>query len=198
VTTPDQSRQAPDDGSPHETMPPAIPASAIIHQEGMIALIAIVALSFRNGGLAAVLSAPIPLLAAIVVGLLVGGACFALLWIVRRVGPIRDLEAWQRRMIEDWSVTDIVVVALVSGLAEEALVRALLQPILGLVPAALLFAVLHIVPDRRLWLWPVLALVLGMVLGLVFEHAGYPAAAVAHIAINALSLSRLRQVEEKE
>jgi membrane protease YdiL (CAAX protease family) len=86
-----------------------------------------------------------------------------------------------------------VVIALFSGLAEEALIRALLQPIVGLVPAALVFAALHIVPDRRLWLWPVLALVLGLGLGWVFEHGGYPAAASAHIAINLLSLLRLRE-----
>jgi len=54
--------------------------------------------------------------------------------------------------------------ALLSGLAEEALLRALLQPVIGLVPAALLFAVLHLVPDRRLWMWPVIALGLGLVL----------------------------------
>ena len=80
-----------------------------------------------------------------------------------------------------------------SGLAEEALIRALLQPVIGLLPAALLFAVLHVVPDRRLWLWPVLACALGVGLGMIFEFGGYPAAAAAHIAINAFALLRLRR-----
>ena len=104
-----------------------------------------------------------------------------------------DLEAWQRKMVKGWSMTDAAVVAVFSGLAEEALVRALLQPVIGLLPAALLFAALHAIPDRRLWLWPVIALLLGIVLGVLFEHAGYPAAAAAHIVINAISLLRLQR-----
>jgi membrane protease YdiL (CAAX protease family) len=95
-------------------------------------------------------------------------------------------------MVSGWSATDAIAVAVFSGLAEEALIRALLQPIIGLVPAALLFAVLHLVPDRRLWLWPVLALLLGLVLGLAFRIGGYPAAAAAHLLINALAFMRLR------
>lgn len=198
VTTPDHSRQGSDEGAPPESMPRAIPAVAIIHQEGAIALIAVVALSFRDGGLLGGLRSPVSLLTAVVLGLGVGAASFALLWLARGVGPLHALETWQRGMVKGWGPLDIAAVAVVSGLAEEALVRALLQPILGLIPAALLFAVLHVVPDRRLWLWPMLAFVLGVVLGLVFEYAGYPAAAAAHIAINGLSLSRLREPENVE
>jgi membrane protease YdiL (CAAX protease family) len=99
-------------------------------------------------------------------------------------------------MVTGWSVTDAAAVAVFSGLAEEALVRALLQPIIGLLPAALLFAALHFLPDRRLWLWPVLALILGMVLGKLFEIGGYPAAAAAHVTINAVSLYRLQRSAE--
>jgi len=75
------------------------------------------------------------------------------------------------------------------------LLRALLQPVIGLVPAALLFAALHLVPDRRLWVWPAIALVLGLMLGVVFSRFGYPAAAAAHVAINLLALMRLRRGE---
>ena len=193
MTAPDLEPPENDQGGPDRTAPRVIPATAIIHQEGVIAVIAVVALSFREGGLLAALASPIPLAVSLTIGVTVGAACYGVLWLVRGVAAIRDLEGWQRGMVSNWTAVDIVVVALVSGLAEEALVRALLQPILGLVPAAMLFAVLHIVPDRRLWLWPVLALGLGVVLGMVFERAGYPAAAVAHIVINGLSLSRLRR-----
>ena len=66
---------------------------------------------------------------------------------------------------------------------------------IGLIPAAVIFAVLHIVPDRRLWLWPVVAFAFGLVLGLLFDHAGFPAAASAHIVINLVALLRLRNHE---
>jgi membrane protease YdiL (CAAX protease family) len=193
VTTPDHSRRD-DEGedSPQTSSPRVIPAAAILHQEGVIAVIAVVALWFREGGLAKALDASVPMASAIGLGAAVGLAGFGLLWLVRAVGPLRDLEAWQGKMVAGWSSADVAAVAVFSGLAEEALVRALLQPILGLVPAALLFALLHIVPDRKLWFWPILAFGFGLVLGVVFEYAGYPAAAAAHIVINALSLSRLR------
>jgi hypothetical protein len=47
-------------------------------------------------------------------------------------------------------------------------------------------------------MWPAIALALGLVLGLLFEHFGYPAAAAAHILINALALLRLRTQDQEE
>lgn len=169
-----------------------IPAVMIIHQEGVIALAAIVALSFQNAGVLAGLAPKRAILESLLLGVGIGVACFALLWLIRGVGPLVDLESWQRRMVQGWTMTDAVAVAVLSGLAEEAFIRAFLQPLIGLLPAALVFALLHIVPDRRLWLWPVVALGLGLVLGWSFSFGGYPAAAAAHIVINGLSLARLR------
>jgi hypothetical protein len=176
----------------HEELPPrAIPAVAIIHQEGVIGVIALIGLSFRAEGVFAGLAPRESLGAAVFTGVVAGGVCAAALWALRRLPALADLEAWQRRMVRKWSVTDAAAVAVFSGLAEEALIRALLQPVIGLLPAASVFAILHLVPDRRLWMWPVLALILGLVLGGVYELGGYPAAAAAHVVINALSLARL-------
>ena len=44
-------------------------------------------------------------------------------------------------MVAGWSKGDALAVAVFSGLAEEAFIRALLQPLIGLVPAAAVFAV---------------------------------------------------------
>jgi hypothetical protein len=175
------------DATPH-----SIPAVVIIHQEGVIGLIALIGLSLQaEDGLAGI-APPAPLITAVLGGVAIGIGSFIVLSVLRGLRPAADLESWQRRMVHGWSVTDALAVALFSGLAEEALIRALLQPLLGLVPAALLFAALHFIPDRRLWLWPILAFVLGLVLGWTFELWGYPAAAAAHITINILSLRRLR------
>jgi membrane protease YdiL (CAAX protease family) len=179
-----------------ESMPRAIPATILIHQEGVVGIIALVGLSLRAEGILGGLAPRGSAAASMVSGLVVGGACAAAVWVLRRLPALAVLEEWQRHMVRGWSVTDAVAVAVFSGLAEEALVRALLQPVIGLLPAALLFAALHLVPDRRLWLWPALALVLGVVLGVVFEYGGYPAAATAHIAINAFALLRLQRAAE--
>ena len=175
-----------------DAIPPAIPAAVIIHQEGAIALMALIGLSLRGDGVLAGLAPSTSLLTAVFGGIAIGVASFVVLWVLRGLRPAADLESWQRRMVRGWSITDAMAVALFSGLAEEALIRALLQPLLGLWPAALLFAALHFIPDRRLWLWPILALILGLVLGWTFALWGYPAAAAAHITINILSLLRLR------
>jgi len=173
--------------------PRAVPATLILHQEGAIAVIALIGLALRDDGVAVGLAARGSLAAALLLGCVVGAAVFVLLWLARTLlAPLRELEAWQRGMVAGWSVADVTAVAVFSGLAEEALVRAVLQPALGLLPAAAIFAVLHVVPDRRLWLWPVIALVLGVVLGWLYARSGYPAAAAAHVVLNALSLTRLR------
>ncbi len=164
----------------------------LLHQEGVVALVALVGLALRPQGPLRWLAPAVPLAVALVLGASSGAALAGLLWLVRRAGPLAHLEQWQRGLVRGWTTIDALAVALLSGLAEEALVRALLQPLIGLLPAAALFSLLHLVPDRRLWLWPVLALVLGLVLGWLYMVAGYPAAAVAHVILNGVALLRLR------
>ncbi len=176
----------------------SVPARAIVHQEGVLALLTLIGLGLRDGS-------PLPGLLPrgslwISIGVGVGaGVVLAVLGLAARwTGPGRHLEELQRRLVGAWSPADAVAVALLSGLAEEALVRALLQPFLGLLPAALLFALLHIVPDRRAWMWPLVALGFGIVLGLLFDRWGYPAAAAAHLTVNVIGLLRLIGREEDE
>jgi len=167
----------------------------LLHQEGVIGLVAVIGLGLKDGDPLGGLAPQGPLGWSIVVGALVGIASSGALWLTRRAPPLAELQRFQERLVRGWTAVDAAAVALLSGIAEEALLRALLQPAIGLVPAALLFAVLHLVPDRRLWLWPVIALGLGLVLGVVFSRYGYPAAAAAHCAINLFALMRLRRGE---
>jgi len=169
-----------------------ITPSAVVHQEGVLALIAVIGIALRDRSPLVALAPNGSLVTAISLGAFVGAAIAGTLWMLRRVASVRILERWQRRLVSHWSISDALAVAVLSGLAEEALLRAFLQPIVGLLPAALLFALLHAVPDRRLWFWPAMALASGVALGLLFERYGYPAAAAAHISLNAIGLIRLR------
>lgn len=172
--------------------PPAIRAVALVHQEGVLALVAVIGLFFSERPILDALSPSGSLLGSLAAGAAAAAVCVGVLWLLRAVPPLERLERWQRGVVARWSTTDAVSVALISGVAEEALLRALLQPVIGLAPAAVLFAVLHIVPDRKLWIWPVFALASGLLLGVLFESHGYPAAATAHILINLVALVRLR------
>ncbi len=176
--------------------PPAVPPVQLLHQEGILGLVAIVGLAWRDGQPLAGLAARGPLPWSVAAGLMAAVAASLGLWLFRGVPSLDRLQKFQGRLVRGWSATDAVAVAMLSGLAEEALLRALLQPILGLLPAAMLFSLLHLVPDRKLWMWPVIALLLGVGLGGLFERYGYPAAAAAHILINAIALLRLRSIDD--
>ena len=173
--------------------PTPIRATALLHQEGILAVIAAVGLFFRGQGPMTALLPRTSWIESLGAGVFTGLVALAFMGALLLVPVVKDLERWQAGMVQGWTTLDAVAVAIFSGLAEEALIRALLQPWIGLIAAAVLFALLHIVPDRRLWVWPVIALILGLVFGLIFERWGYPAAAVAHIVINMVSLLRMRR-----
>lgn len=177
--------------------PPAIPAVALVHQEGVLALVAVIGLSFSEKPILNALSPTGSLLGSFAAGTATAACCVVALWLLRSLPALDRLERWQRGVVSKWTTADAVAVALISGIAEEALLRAFLQPVIGLAPAAVLFAVLHIVPDRELWAWPVFALASGLLLGVLFDLHGYPAAATAHILINLVALIRLRRPEEE-
>ncbi|MDJ0867061.1 MAG: CPBP family intramembrane metalloprotease [Myxococcota bacterium] len=94
------------------------------------------------------------------------------------VGPLRPQQAW--------------LLALTSGVAEEAFFRGALQPQVGLWLASLLFALAHFVPRRDLLAWAPFSLVAGLLLGGLYAATGsLVAPIVAHVVLNGVNLSRL-------
>jgi membrane protease YdiL (CAAX protease family) len=95
-------------------------------------------------------------------------------------------------LLGERSVRDCVVLAIVSGVAEEAFFRGALQTALGWLPASLIFGLVHFAPKRELLPWTGFALCAGLLLGAVFEFTGnLVAPVVAHVGINAVNLRRL-------
>jgi membrane protease YdiL (CAAX protease family) len=94
------------------------------------------------------------------------------------VGPLSPAQAW--------------VLALASGIGEEAFFRGALQPVVGLLPASLLFAAAHFVPRRELVLWSLFSLAAGLLLGALYAATGnLLAPTVAHVVVNGVNLNRL-------
>ncbi len=174
-------------------VPPAVPPVAVVHQEGVVGLLAVVGLGLRDGTPLSGLAPRGSLLLSVAAGAALGLALAGVLWVLERwaLPALRRLAGWQRAMVAGWQPAEALAVAVLSGLAEEAFARALLQPLVGLLTAAAVFALLHLPPDRRAWAWPVTAFALGLVLGLIFQRWGYPAAAAAHGTVNAVGLLRL-------
>jgi membrane protease YdiL (CAAX protease family) len=84
------------------------------------------------------------------------------------------------------------LLALVSGVAEEAFFRGALQPQVGLVAASLLFGAAHFVPRRELFAWSLFSLAAGLLLGWLFDATGNLVAPItAHAGINGVNLRQL-------
>jgi hypothetical protein len=90
------------------------------------------------------------------------------------------------------SLGECWLLALLSGVAEEAFFRGALQPQVGLLVASLLFGAAHFVPRREFWPWTGFSIAAGLLLGWLFDATGNLAApVVAHAAINGVNLRLL-------
>lgn len=80
---------------------------------------------------------------------------------------------------------EIAILALTSGVAEEALFRATLQPWLGWLGCGLLFGLLHSGPKREYLIWTIFAVSFGLLMGGVVEvRPGLLLPATAHFTVN--------------
>ena len=138
------------------------------------------------------------------VHLLVGAAVAA--GALTAAARTRGAFAWARRLDEEFRLVlggvgrgPAIILAVSSGLAEEAFFRGLMQPALGLVWTSILFGLAHFPVNRRLVPWTLLAAVMGVLLGSVYEATGsLLAVAVAHGLINFVELLRLGRTPAPE
>jgi len=130
-------------------------------------------------------------------GLIVGlGFVFASRMALHRFEWARDLHREFRSRLLPMTEGEIVILALASSLGEEMFFRGALMPVVGLVPSALLFALLHIGPRRQHWPWTLSSLAAGLLFGAIFAWSGdLTGVVVAHFTVNFLNLRHVAQVE---
>ncbi|MBK9031332.1 MAG: CPBP family intramembrane metalloprotease [Myxococcales bacterium] len=112
--------------------------------------------------------------------------------------------AWARTLHRDFRAIlgelpprEIFILAAASAIGEELVFRGALLPWVGLVPQAILFAVLHIGPNRRHLVWTAWALAMGLAFGALALFTGdLLGAVVAHFAINFINLHYIVRVED--
>lgn len=112
---------------------------------------------------------------------------------VTRYAWARQLHTELRPAARDLSVGQILVIAGLSSLGEEALFRGLLTPVLGVLGSGFLFGILHQMRGPSRWVWPAWASVVGLCLGAIFAATGsLVGPLVAHAIVNAVNLGYLR------
>lgn len=84
---------------------------------------------------------------------------------------------------------DILILAAASSIGEEFLFRGALQPWIGMLPQAVLFALLHVGPGKRFIPWTISALAMGLAFGWLAQATGNLGGSIAaHFTINFLNL----------
>lgn len=112
--------------------------------------------------------------------------------VTRRTASGQLLAQTLGRLIGSLSLRECVLLALASGVGEEAFFRGALQPRVGLVAASLLFGAAHFVPRRGLIAWSLFSVAAGFLLGGLFVWTGNLVAPItAHVGINAVNLRLL-------
>ncbi|HMQ11049.1 MAG TPA: type II CAAX endopeptidase family protein [Oligoflexia bacterium] len=100
-----------------------------------------------------------------------------------------NLEQLFQEILGKLSLQDIFFIAAFSAVCEEYFFRGLIQYYLGLLPASLMFGLLHSGPSKRFLPWTVFATVMGFVLGslyISFENIFIPIG--VHFLINFVNL----------
>jgi uncharacterized protein len=126
--------------------------------------------------------------ASVLIGVATAAGTVSLGLLVYRVVPVlrRLADELAPLLVDGADRTNLVLVSVFSGVAEEIFFRGAVQPEFGLVVASLAFGVLHVGPDRRYLVWTVWAVLAGFLYGLLFAWTGgLLAPIVAHVLHNA-------------
>ncbi len=105
---------------------------------------------------------------------------------------MRELETILEEMIGHLDASEVLVLALISGFAEELFFRGAVQSSLGWGWATVIFALMHSGPSRVFRWWMLFAFIAAMVFGGLTVHRGsILASVIAHTVVNAINLRRL-------
>jgi hypothetical protein len=142
-------------------------------------------------------STPLKLAISPLIGTLIG-LCIVFLsrWVVHRWDWARVLHREFHAVVHELSSREILLLATASSIGEELLFRGALLPILDAVPAAALFALLHVRPDRRFLPWTAMSFLFGLGMGHLYLSLGDLGAPIAaHFTVNLLNLSFIARTE---
>ena len=104
----------------------------------------------------------------------------------------KELEEEFRLMLYPLDLSEVALLAVMSGIAEEVFFRGIMQPVFGLYVTSFAFGLLHYPMNRRMVPWTVIAIILGFLLGIVYQATGSLLAVIlAHGLINYFELRKI-------
>lgn len=118
----------------------------------------------------------------------------------RFVPVLRELsDNIAQAFVDEARARDLVLLAVFSGVAEEAFFRGALQPVLGIGLTSILFGAAHFLPDRRFLIWTLWAIGAGFLFGFLYEWTGgLLAPMTAHVLHNAATLLFWKRTRRKQ
>ncbi len=136
---------------------------------------------------------PVPIATALALGVLVGaGGIVVTRLLEHTVDGVRRLGERFGHILRHAGPREAMILALFSSVGEEMLFRGCLQEELGLWPATLAFALVHVGNEKLYLWWTASALVFGLGLGLLYQAQGGLLAPIAmHFTINAVNITIL-------
>ncbi len=158
---------------------------------GVVLLFAVgYALFSGNHEIKKILGTQMPTIPALLAGIGVGLVIVCVVRIGAEVLPAVDNAATAlAELLGPVSRKDALLLALFSAVAEEVLFRGALWHHLGLAGTTCLFGLVHIVPRRKLWAYPLFAAAAGLILGLLRQGTGSVLPPIlVHFVVNALNL----------
>lgn len=110
----------------------------------------------------------------------------------------RRLKMTFAQIFKGLSFWQVVFLAALSSVGEEILFRGAIQPFLGVWFTAGIFALLHVDPEGRSYIWTLWALIGGIVMGLAVQATGslWPAIFI-HFGVNLISIRRVSRLADK-
>ena len=131
----------------------------------------------------------------LLIGLACGGVLVAAWEAARRfLTGARRVEDLVAATLGEIDRSEALTLAVLSGVAEEFFFRGAMQAAWGVLPATILFTVLHLGPGKEYRLWTVFAALAGAMFGaLALWRGTILAPTAAHILVNAIGLNRVAE-----
>jgi len=119
-------------------------------------------------------------------GLVIAGLTFLA---TKNLKPFQDLSKMFSDLLGPVHPLEIFFLSSFSALGEEFFFRGIIQGELGLVFASLFFGLIHIGPNRKAWPWTLFSILVGFILGALYEWRGnLLTPVVMHFTINYVNL----------